>query len=132
MKKILVASLASICLLSACSDTADKSNADDGSDAVAKADASNVAPETPLPEPVEPSEFSRNLDRGIKDGWTKSFVANCVTEAVAAGAPEQVVRPICECSSSEVLARLNDLEEFAQPPKQKMMDALQVCVSRSK
>lgn len=132
MKKILVATVASICLLSACSDVADESGADERPDAAAEENASKVVPERPVPEPAEPSEFSRNMDQGLRDGWTKSFVTNCVAEAVNAGAPEQVVRPICECSSGEVLARLTGIEEIAQPPKQKMMDALQVCVTRSR
>lgn len=132
MKKTIVATVASICLLSACSSGTDESSAGNGSNATAEEDVSKVAPERPVPEPVEPSEFSLNLDQGLKDGWTKNFVTNCVAEAVAAGAPEQVVRPICECSSGEVLARLNGMEEIAQPPKQKMMDALQVCVTRSR
>lgn len=131
MKKILVATMASICVLSACSDAAKESSEEDSANVAVEDDASKTAPENPVPEPVEPSEFSRTLDPGLKDGWTKSFIANCVSEAVAAGAPEQVVRPICECSSDEVLARLTGMEEIAQPPKQKMMDALQVCVARS-
>ncbi|MEO0441891.1 MAG: hypothetical protein AAF067_13590 [Pseudomonadota bacterium] len=132
MKKILVAAMASICLLSACSDAADESSADQGANAAAEEDVSKAAPERSGPEPVEPSEFSLNLDQGLKDGWTKGFVTNCIAEAVRAGAAEQVVRPICECSSGEVLGRLTEMAEIAQPPEDKMMAAIQVCVTRSR
>lgn len=132
MKNMLIAAMATICLLSACSDAVDESSADEGANAATEEDLSEAAPEHSGPQPVEPSEFSLNLDQGLKDGWTRGFVTNCVAEAVRAGAPEEVVRPVCECSSREVLARLTGIEEIAQPPKQKMMDAVQVCVTRSR
>ncbi len=132
MKKILVATMASICLLSACSDSADEGSANQDADAAAEDNLSKAAPERPVPEAIEPTEFSRNLDQGLKDGWTKGFVTNCVAEAVRAGAAEQVVRPICECSSGEVLGRLTEMAEIAQPPEDKMMAAIQVCVTRSR
>ncbi|MEL6874992.1 MAG: hypothetical protein AAGM33_05895 [Pseudomonadota bacterium] len=132
MKKILTATMASICLLSACSDATDESEAENSTDVIPAEDSSVATSEKPMPELVEPSEFSLNLDPGLKDGWTRSFVANCITEAVRAGAAEQVVRPICECSSGEVLGRLTGMAEIAQPPEDKMMAAIQVCVTRSR
>lgn len=133
MKKILVATMASICLLSACSNAAEESSAEIGADVSAEENATDTGSDAARPaDSVEPTEFSRSLDQGFRTGWTQSFVSNCVKEAMNAGAPEDVVRPICECSSGEVLARLTGMEEIAQPPKKKMMDALQLCVARSR
>ncbi|WP_074203974.1 hypothetical protein [Parasphingorhabdus marina] len=133
MKKILVATMASICLLSACSDAAKESSAESDADVLAEENATDTGPNVARPvESVEPSEFSRSLDQGFRTGWTQSFVSNCVKEAGNSGAPEEVVRPVCECSSGEVLARLTDMQELAQPPEKKMMDALQICVARSR
>jgi len=127
MKKTPVISVTMIALLTACGSATDTDNI---VNAAGESEAAETVIEPTVPEAVEDSEFSRNLNENFRVQFTTNFIKSCVAEALKSGAQESVVRPLCECTSSELLKRVNSYAESASPPQEKMMAAASFCFDK--
>ena len=78
---------------------------------------------------VEESEFSKNLKPAFRERFVTNFVGSCVSEAVKAGAADETIRPVCECSAEELLKRMESLAETVNPPEDKLMAAAEYCLT---
>ena len=127
MKKIPVVCVTMIASLTACGSATDT---EDSVDATENSQAADAVIEPTAPDVVVDSEFSRNLNENFRRQFATNFIRSCVAEAVKAGAQEIVVRPVCECTSGELLKRVNSYVESANPSHEKMMAAARYCVGK--
>ncbi len=127
MKKTAVVSMAMLALLTACGSVVETDNI---ADAKGDVEAAETVIEPTDPETLEESEFSRNLNENFRANFTTNFVKSCVAEALKSGAPENTVRPVCECTSGELLKRVNSYAESANPSREKMVAAASFCFKK--
>lgn len=127
MKKTPVVSVTMIALLTACGSASDTDNI---VDATGETGAAETVIDPIVPDAVEDSEFSRNLNENFRVQFTTNFIKSCVAEALKSGAQESVVRPVCKCTSGELLKRVNSYAETANPSQEKMMAAASFCFNK--
>jgi len=122
MRKELAASVMLVCLATGCSEGIDYAQRADAAAEVESTDSGVV-------EAEEETEFSANLKPVFRERFVTNFVGSCVSEAVKAGATDETIRPICECSAEELLKRMESLAETVNPPEDKVMAAAEYCLT---